>query len=76
MEKLITLIKDESLKVSHNILKYDKPEVVYISLKNNYTLLVKENDNIAIGTPLYKTLDSVFTSPISGIIKSITNIIK
>ena len=68
MAKLIEIVKDETIKVSSNIINYDKPSTIYIPY-NNYTSLINLNTKVAIGTPLFKTKNNLITSPISGTTK-------
>ncbi len=69
MTKLIELEKDETIKVSSNVINYIKPSVVYIPYENA-PILVKPNTITDIGTPLFKSANKIITSPISGIIKN------
>lgn len=69
MTKLIELEQDETIKVSSNVLKYLKPNVIYVPF-NDAKALVNINEIVDIGTPLFKTSSLIITSPISGKTKS------
>lgn len=74
MQKLIEIPKDQSILVSSNILKCDKPDCVYIPILPNSKLAVKKNTTVSIGSILYKISDEAITSPISGTVKEIKKI--
>ncbi len=71
MEKLIELVKNENIVVSSKIISYDNPDTIYIPIAKQASILIKKNEQIKIGTPLYKTNYYVETSPISGIISGL-----
>ncbi len=74
MEKLIELVKNENVIVSSKIITYDNPDTIYIPLKPVSTILIKQNEQIKIGTPLFKTKEYIETSPISGVISGLKKV--
>ena len=74
MQKLVELEKDETVQVSSNILNYEQPDAIYLPLENSATLLVKLNESVKIGNPIYKTKTEVITSPISGVVESVATV--
>ncbi len=74
MEKLIELVKNENIVVSSKIISYDNPDTIYIPIAPKSTLLINLNEQIKIGTPLYKTKTYIETSPISGIVSGLKKV--
>lgn len=71
MQKLIEITEHPHLQVSSNILKYEKPDYVYIPIPKNSTLLIKKDAVLSIGTPIINHNGTPITSPISGKVVSI-----
>lgn len=71
MQRLIEIPKDSTVMVSSQILNFDKPDLVFIPIKKGVKLLINKNDDIFLGTPLFKMDKKVIKSPISGNIKGI-----
>jgi len=71
MEKLVELNIDPSILVSSTILNEEKPDFVYIPIAYNSKILVRQNEEVKIGTPIIKTADSTILSSVSGKITKI-----
>ena len=71
MLNLIELEKNNDIKVLSTIIKYNKPDKIYIPIID--TLLVKPNDLVWIGTPLFSNQN--ITSSISGKVQNIKNML-
>lgn len=71
MTKFIKLNSGPKILVASTILNYSKPDYVYIPLNSTDTIMVKKNENVVIGTPLYKRNNILVTSPISGIVSTV-----
>ena len=66
MHNLIELEKDNNIKVMSVVVKYTKPDKIYIPIPLNSNILVIKNEVVCIDFPLIKTQDMIITSPISG----------
>ena len=66
MRKLLKLKKDSSVVFASTITKFLDPDYVYIQIKDNYQLLVKNNDIINKGQIILENNLNKVLSPISG----------
>lgn len=73
MRKLIKLQKDLSICYSSTIVDFLNPDQVYIPKKDNYELLVKQNENVLKGQIILENNLNKVISPISGIVKGLIN---
>ena len=74
MQKLVELDINPNILVKSTILKYDKPDYIYIPIPDNATLLVHQKDYICIGSPIIQIDNKIISSTISGVVKSIKKI--
>ena len=72
MHDLIELEKDDNIKVLSVVVKYNKPDKIYIPIPHNSNILVDKNEIVCIDFPLIKTDTKTITSPISGKILGLT----
>lgn len=73
MRKLIKLQKDLSICYSSTIADFLNPDQVYIPKKDNYELLVKQNENVLKGQIILENNLNKVISPISGVIQGLIN---
>ncbi len=73
MRKLIKLQKDLSICYSSAIADFLNPDQVYIPKKDNYELLVKQNENVLKGQMILENNLNKVISPISGVVQGLIN---
>ncbi|MBE6154221.1 MAG: 4Fe-4S dicluster domain-containing protein [Firmicutes bacterium] len=74
MQKLIEIEVNPNILVSSNVLNFDKPEKIYIPIKENANILIHNNERVSIGTSIIEYPNDIVNSTISGKVSSIKKV--